>query len=224
MVVNEVSTDGSWHSQFELLKSLISDPKMTIEKKNIDHFNNHPNYLSFIFTTNNINSVKIGRSDRRYVPLETSNRIKGNRNYFNNLYSLFTQEVANHFFTYICELPKTRDIRDIPVTQLKMDMLQYATSPVEQFINELKEEEFKSMTELRNIFDEDSKWEYIVESNLEQRNGNQWIGAKFLFQAYASWANQTKAKIVSSTKFGIEAKQFLESEIRGGKKVYYRIK
>lgn len=136
---NEVSNDGGFHATFEKLKALITDPTMTIERKGIDIFESYNNFINFIFTTNNLDSVKLGQSDRRYCCIETSDRYKGNFQYFETLVGFCNQEAANHLYTYLYHLKLNMNIRRIPETQLKKDMSIHATNSCELFINSLDE-------------------------------------------------------------------------------------
>ena len=100
--------------------------------------------------------------------------------------------------------------------ELKEEPHQNYESPIEQFINALKEEELDTS---RNTLD----WRNIISANSAEKNGHQYIRALYLYESYTSWATHMNTEPVSSTKFGIEAKKFLYSEVRSGKGVYYRI-
>lgn len=212
---NEVSTEGGFHMSFEKLKALITDKTMSIEKKGIDIFKDYPNYINFIFTTNNTDSVKLGRSDRRYCCLETSKKFKGNYEYFEQLVSSCTQNAANHFYTYVINLPKTRNIRHIPTTQLKMDMMINSTSSVEKYISDMKDIDFK------NPDNED--WIIQLTQHVNYKNGSIIITGKYLYESYKMWCKCNTETIKTSAKFGRECKVLLDNN-RGNKGILYTIR
>ena len=203
---NEVSSgENSFHDSFERLKSLITDPTMSIEKKGIDMFNDYPNFMNFIFTTNNYNSVKLGRGDRRYVCLETSGRFCKKYEYFERLLASCNQETADHFYTYICGLAKTRNIKNIPTTSLKEDMMIHTISGAERFANEVLN--LAPFENSKIKFDENI-WENVLANNCE----NNTILAKHLYKAYQIYCKDNGDKTISSALFGREIKQFIQSK------------
>ena len=133
--INEATSDN-FVKNCEILKSLITDPILQIEPKGLEILE-MPNYINFIMTTNRDNAVYIEKGDRRYLCLDTSDKYTerdddGNLsiecvNYFNDLYNCFNQDVANHFYSYIKRLKTSRNIRNIPMTQLKRDMISNST-------------------------------------------------------------------------------------------------
>jgi len=229
---NEVSSEGHFHSSFEKLKALITDPTMPIEKKGIDMFEDYPNYINFIFTTNNFDSVKLGKSDRRYVCLETSDRYKGNFDYFDELTSSINQEVANHFYTYIIRLEKTRNIKKIPMTDLKLDMLKNTENSIDRFLREVKEwisckVEIKSMIKHHphgtNICATEVEG-YSRKNFVENLNEENEIQCSTLFGLYLSFCMKENDTKESMNKFGKVAKQHGILRIRKGvvKTCYYK--
>jgi hypothetical protein len=215
IVCNEVSTEEGWMNSFDKLKAIITDKTISIEKKGIDVFKDYPNHLNLIMTTNNHNSVRVGRTDRRYLCLETSDRFKSNHEYFQKLIDTCTQEVANHFFTYICDLDRTRNIKDIPMTQLKEEMSGLAKSTVERFIDDVREEKLEPFPPTMVFTHIDAeKWDTILKGkmyeNIVDGVRERWCPARDLFQAYKKWAQENGEKAKDNTHFGIEAKNLLE--------------
>lgn len=214
---NEVSSDSSWIGSFDKLKAIITDKTISIERKGLDIFKDYPNHINFIFTTNNYDSVKLGKTDRRYCCLETSSRFKGNYDYFSELLGSCTQDVADHFFTYICKLPRTRNIKNIPMTKLKKDMMLLSIDSIEKFRLELidmvetwKESGSKSHNEV---------WEYSIYSNLKEDE----ILAINLYTAYQEWCKARNEKVKTATVFGRDMKRVFVTE-RKTKGIYYTLK
>ena len=206
---NEVSTEGGFHTSFEKLKALITDKTISIEKKGIDIFKDYPNFINFIFTTNNTDSVKLGKSDRRYCCLETSPRYKGNYDYFDVLLASCNQEVGNHLYTYFCDFKKTRNIRKIPTTKLKQDMMLNATTSMEKYIQDVRDI-------VPNIYCrgplqgniELAKWDDIIAMAC-LRDGYE-INARDLYHSYCKWCCENNEPKKSQTIFGRGIKSLLQ--------------
>lgn len=215
ILANEVSSgDHNFVGSFEILKSLITDKTLTIEKKGIDIFNNYPNYINFIFTTNNPDSVRLGRTDRRYVCLEAQTCFLGNFEYFNKLSECFNQETANHFFTYICGLEKTRDIRQIPSTELRVEMLKNSTSSIFKFFEDVKDYMLKfSINNVNHkpipIFG-DYNWDIILSNSVVVKNNQKIIINRLLYEVYKRWCKENYESIKPSNSFSREANRIFK--------------
>jgi hypothetical protein len=103
---------------------LITDNEINIESKYIN-IRKIQNVTNFIFISNNLLSINIESSDRRYIIFKTSNSNKNNFEYFNNLNILFnTVNFYNNLFSYF----KNYDIskynpRVIPILEMKKEMM-----------------------------------------------------------------------------------------------------
>jgi hypothetical protein len=209
---NEVSNEGMFHSSFEKLKALITDPTMPIEKKGIDIFEDYPNYINFIMTTNNKDSVKLGRTDRRYNCIETSDRYIGNYEYFEKLISACTQEAANHLYTYLIRLPKTRNIKKLLQTKLKDEMSINAIPTSIKFLNDLHESyEEMNIGGNNNI----PEWLKIIRHNMNEDN---MISSSHLYESYNTWCSFSNERKMTKNKFGRDIKPKIESIRSNGTK------
>lgn len=194
---NEVSAEGGFHTCFEKLKALITDKTMTIERKGIDIFESYNNFINFIFTTNNIDSVKLGQSDRRYCCIETSPRYKGDYEYFKILAGRCNQETANHFYTYLLNMNSSINIRQIPTTKLKVDMSIHSKNSCELFIDDIKtilEERFdgNAMNDDEKTFDN----HFIKGAPKDNR-----ISSSVLYELYKNWCTTNNEKVKSNKEF-----------------------
>jgi hypothetical protein len=221
--VNEVNSDMGWHETWDLLKSLITDPTITIEKKGMDVINDYPLPCNMILTTNNRNGVKLDPSDRRYFCVETSDVYRNNFKYFDELSKSMTQEVADMFYTYACDYPKTRNLRDIPITLLKEEMLSHTKTGVEMF--------YEQMIDSVNMFDRTPSARYSTGDDYEP-----WVGrlnqsvtfsethAQFkateLYEIYKMWSETNREKVKSNRIFGQEIKKWVECK-RTSKSMIY---
>jgi hypothetical protein len=81
----------------EDLKNLITEPTITIEKKNIDA-NSFTNYVNIIMLTNNKDILDIDDKDRRFAIIETSDCKKGDKEYFKKLYECMEDRMNQKLF------------------------------------------------------------------------------------------------------------------------------
>jgi len=82
IVLNEMrNQDGTKHSGFQRIKSIISDEKININKKGQPH-RQCDNVANLIFVSNNTVPVIIEQGDRRYVVSRVNGKYKGNYEFF----------------------------------------------------------------------------------------------------------------------------------------------
>jgi hypothetical protein len=176
---NELSTindsGNNWHAGFDKLKSYITDVLCSYEMKGLEP-RMVENHINFFGTTNNPNCIKVEKGDRRYACFEVSNKYKGDKEYFDNFGEYcMNEEAGNDFYNYmIKDYPKEDlvDLRDIPDTQLRKDLIRNSMSQFERFIDEFLSEE--------NDMDE-RKW--ISKENKEISKNN-------LFEEYCFWCGR----------------------------------
>jgi hypothetical protein len=210
---DELSTlDGGYHQSFDVLKKLITDNTTKIEIKGGKSFI-YPDYCNYIMCTNNDFTIKIEPGDARYFILECSPCYKNNFIYFNQLKNTFTEETADHFFSYISYFSDNVEIRNIPATQLKKDMMIMGLQSPIRFLMDLKEKNdnedkddqdpLSSTTEAELPRSEERK----DEEDDEEEND---VLATTLYSMYKDWCSSCNEKVVSSTKFGREIKNFIQ--------------
>jgi hypothetical protein len=184
---NELSTindsGNNWHSGFDSMKNLITDDLISIEKKGLEHIMIE-NYINFIGTTNNPNCIKVEKGDRRYACFEVSNKYKGDKKYFDNFVDVcMNDEAGNDIYNYYINTEDDDiDLRDIPETQFRKDLISNSRSPVERFIDELLNEE-------HNI--DERKW-------LDKKK----ITLSNLYEEYCMWCGFNNEKCFSNNIFG----------------------
>jgi hypothetical protein len=155
---NELTTlsDTGYHNAFDKMKNLITDRLVQIEHKGLEHIQ-IDNHCNFMGTTNNSFVAKLEQGDRRYACFTTNNEKVGDDEYFDKLVSqLESEESANHFLTYLSQM-KDEDIvnlRKIPLTELRKEMMAASKSNVETFIEELLEGD---MIDNKEWIDKDNK-------------------------------------------------------------------
>lgn len=190
------TTDGGYHSSFDTLKTVITDTKIVIELKGGKKFS-YPNYTNFIMCTNHDFTLNIEIGDCRYAMFECSPIHKGDFAYFKKLMDSFNQDVANEFFTYVHNYNnKTDDVRNIPMTQLKENMIIGSfTSPL-RFLYEIQTGLYSVPTE------------------------SGFINGSSFYRCYKDWCNESNEKIMSNTLFGKEVRKYVVKKKTGGKIKY----
>jgi len=131
------------------LKSRITATKTPIEKKGHDKIYDD-NYARFIFTSNSNYYIKLESDDRRFFVFQISNLMKGNTEFWNEVYeALDDPETMNQFYTELMSI----DLKDFhpklekckPVTSQKKLMSNNSIRPqhrclYEEITNELNQD------------------------------------------------------------------------------------
>ena len=141
--------------------------------------------MNILATTNHSFTYKIEDGDARILPLNVSNRYYQKFGYFKRLGESLNQHTGNHFLSFL----KERDIRnvtltDIPMTDLKEDMIEHSLPSPIRFLNDVKEDNDYLMNKIGRGID--------------------WKGVKSkdLFQGYCYWCTENNEKKMSNTAFG----------------------
>ena len=139
-VLNEASGKDTFNI-CDVLKDAITCSMTEQEKKGIDAVS-VIDYTNYIFTTNNINSVKIPEDDRRFMPIEINEELKNNKSYFKELYADLDNDVIMRKFY---EELKKRDLSNVnlvadrPMTELRLDMMNMNKNCIKLFIDYWRE-------------------------------------------------------------------------------------
>ena len=146
LVLNEMKNNGGDRMvNFTPLKSIITDNTIRINEK-FQPRHTAENVSNFIFCTNNSFPVKIEAEDRRYVVLQVSGKYKGQFNYFKSLMDSCTTDFYDNLLTFFMKYDlSTYNIRDIPMTEAKQDIINASKSLIEQFICDHYDELVKGM-------------------------------------------------------------------------------
>ena len=95
-VLNEAKGKDTFELN-DIIKEAITGKTIQMEKKGVDAIQ-VSDYLNYIITTNNLNSVKLEEGDRRFMVFATSNKLKGNFDYFNKLLNALNDDVIMRKF------------------------------------------------------------------------------------------------------------------------------
>jgi hypothetical protein len=91
------------HRADDKLKSMITGPLLTIERKN-GSIRQVPNRMSVLATTNHDHAVAAGSRERRKVVYDVSNEYVGNKNYFDALYRDLADGGTNQFLWFLLSM------------------------------------------------------------------------------------------------------------------------
>ncbi|GET67077.1 D5-like helicase-primase [Rhizophagus irregularis DAOM 181602=DAOM 197198] len=103
-----------WHGANNRLKSLITEPYISIEEKGID-VKVIDDFAGYMILSNHAMPIRIEMGDERFVALNVSAKYKGNREYFG---SLVKYPESQRFIQYYLEMmwPDNCDTLEIPCT------------------------------------------------------------------------------------------------------------
>lgn len=209
---DELSTlDGGYHQSFDVLKKRISDGTIKIEIKGGKSFI-YPDFCNYIMCTNNDFTIKVEVGDARYLIVECSPIYKGNFKYFNDLANCFNQESANHFLSYISYLDDVVEIRNIPLTKIKRDMMVMGLQSPVRFMLDLKD---YMDTDVDDDGEDSFNFCGVDLSKTATRSSA-------LYRCYKEWCAVNNEKVLSCTKFGKEVNDFVVKKRSDGIKIDLR--
>ena len=120
---DEASSNGGAFKESSRLKGLITELIAIWESKGLDAVMVR-NYANYIFTTNDATPVKVACGDRRFFVRTPSDRYKGDAAYFAALLAEVRDPAATaHFYKYLEAFDAGVDLRCIPETEERMEMM-----------------------------------------------------------------------------------------------------
>jgi putative DNA primase/helicase len=137
IVLNEIRNVGEERmANFDSLKSIITEDKIRINEKNMPR-REAENVANFIFITNNSYPVKVEEGDRRYLVCDCSSIRKDDFDYFQELSKGLTPLFYQMLFTYFIQRDlKDFNVRKIPMTEAKNDLIMASRCPIDDWISE----------------------------------------------------------------------------------------
>ncbi len=178
IILNEMQdADANKHLNSQALKTLFTETDVLINQKGITE-RPAENVANFIFCSNNMQPVKIERSDRRYMVTVTSDKHANDKKHFKSLTSSFTPEFYENLFTYFMLRNTTGfDTQKIPDTESRRNIQLASASNCELFIREY-------YADIVNMKGDD-----LVElyDRYALRDGCAKMGKKTLFAQLSEW-------------------------------------
>jgi hypothetical protein len=185
------STRECFMSNYQIMKGLITANKRNIEPKNVNQFMVDAADL-WIISTNNMYSVYLEGSDRRYFVFSMDPKTANDLEYFKQVRKdIFTQEMGDNFYTYLMQYPADISLlAKIPKTELREAMMESSLSSVGRFSRELM-----------HIMPDD-----VAEGKYKGTE----IRAASLFEKFLIWCDTNKEHTTTATKFGREFSEYYE--------------
>ncbi len=207
-VCNELPqlTSTTRNGVFDTLKSAITDDDRKYEIKGGRKWNSM-NYVNCICTTNHDFTYNIEEGDGRILALKCSPRYKGDFEYFKHLNENLKQINADHFITFLSERKITHDLRQIPMTQLRKEMIELSLPTPVRFINNVKEEDGLIDNLLVHGLAKLHGGVYHSTDNIPQYNeikvslADMKIQSSHLYTLYGIWCKERGENIMSHTAF-----------------------
>jgi len=197
VVCNELPqlTSTSRNSVFDTLKSAITDDDRTYEIKGGRKWSG-PNYVNCICTTNHDFTYNIEQNDGRILALKCSPRYARNFEYFTELNKNLQQDNADHLITFLYERKITHDLRDIPMTQLKKEMIELSLTTPIRFVNSIKEE-----SDLINDLLHRGVNDVALNDSIKLDINSNKIKSSSLYLLYMQWCKERGENTMSQTAF-----------------------
>jgi len=213
VVVNEMaSTREEFRSNFDKLKSYISDSTIRIEPKGINSYT-VKNVSNFIMFSNHSDSIIVEGTDWRYAIFELSTKYRNNREYFGEIRKkCFNLDTAVHFYEFLCNM-KPIDLFEIPSSSLREDAKRMSEPSWKVFLKQVKEE--RQPQEIQEEDPESEITEFVDEQPLVGRS-IRYVTAMRLYQVYRDWCQKTRMNEISSVKFGVNVKNYMVSKRSNG--------
>lgn len=118
--------------------------------------------------SNNYAPIKIEEGDRRYFVADVSPEQVPNKEYWKSLYASFTPEFYRHLLTFFLTIDISNwNIKEIPITQIKIQLIQFSKSICTVFI-QTHIEQFRDGFPKADAFLEFKKW--CKSNNYKQEN------------------------------------------------------
>lgn len=201
MVEELPSISGEFHSQFDSMKHIITDPYITIEPKGVDPYE-IPNFVNLLLLSNNLMSLKLETGDRRYACFEVSPCMKNDEEYWDDLHqNVLTEETGKHFYHYLKNLTKEDKVslRKIPNTEIRNELIQNSIPSYEQFFIDIKNGEEEIGDNM-----------YLPEFIFKKVNITNAITSDNLYRCYEVYCNKRKEPLLRQRLFINSIKKFVE--------------
>ena len=139
VVCNELKNVGEERTaNFDCLKSLITEYDIRYNEKGVPRRNGENN-ANFIFMSNNAYVVKVEVDDRRYVAFNVNPSKRGDNEYWTMLNTMIENDndfISAVMFDYLNNYTDDFNLRDIPKTQLREDLIDASKSDIVVMIEE----------------------------------------------------------------------------------------
>jgi hypothetical protein len=161
-----------------VLKALITEPTIMIERKGIDAVS-QPNYLKIFMSTNADFAVPASRDERRYCVIDVSSSHIGNRDYFKTLHKACASQEVQAAFLF---------------EMLNTDLTGWHTGDIPDSIG-LRAQRYHSMNSVQKWVVDSLLNKSFGSSSEEMECGEEWkteMSSKDLFCNYTAYCKNAK--------------------------------
>lgn len=184
IVANEVMHNENRQTLPNVLKNLVTDEEITINRKFLKSINSK-NYTHWIFCTNNDNPIKIDVDDRRYSVFYSEKLAKG----------IVKEIIHNHDYeieNYISYLKSLKvefeEVSEPIMTDAKAEIIELNKDSTERFFEVLKSYPSLDKAYLDIVFSLD-RFKIISKDD-----GKKYLTSESFYYLYEQWCERTKEK------------------------------
>lgn len=192
IVFDDMSTHENYKADyFEDMKSLITDPTQTIEKKGVDVGKSKQIYPFFVVLTNHINALKIEQGDKRCLLFKCSSRYENNTDYFDALGKVLkNDEIADIMYTYLYNRKIEGNIREIIDTEERREAINSTAPYPHRFLRELQAGDIEiTLEQVEGDYNYENRKKNLVLPETEK-----YISSNLLFQNFKNWCIKNEIK------------------------------
>ena len=197
--LNELSAKETLESE-GVIKGLITDNALQINEKGRNQYE-VKSYHRFIITTNKEEPIKTKKGDRRNFIIRCSDQLCGNKTYFDNMYSLISDDdVMATFYYYLLKLPDMNkfNLLEIPQTQYQEELNELSIDPIILYVSDYTQ---------KNYYYRNEDKEPIME-----------VFSNEFYKDFIKWCKSRNIPYdVSSVKFGVRLKRLKINGIEKGR-------
>ena len=145
MFIDELPTQaGEFHSMFDKMKHYITESFIYVEPKGKEGYN-IDNRCNFMMASNNVYSLKVEDTDRRYFCLKVSDEKRGDNKYWDYMFSeVLRDDVGVAFCRYLMNTPEEEcvSLKDIPDTELRKQLKNNSKCVSHKFLDDMVSGDF----------------------------------------------------------------------------------
>lgn len=197
IVLNEIKGKDTY-SNSEVFKQRITDDKRDFEPKGLKAFNGI-NYCNYICSTNNINSVSIGDTDRRFCVISCNNKLNEDKQYFKD----FIKDIVNNEEAIISIY---HYLKTFPIEEHVPDRLFQSYRPIKDSLYQDLQEYNRDITWdfFNHIIEKHYQYNDVIEEPIKITNKELWLSFEEFLK---SNGENKKIDNISSKKFHFAFKQ-----------------
>lgn len=153
------------------IKALVTDPALEINQKGKDTIST-TSFHRFVVASNDDEPMNTHKGDRRKLLISSSNELKGNIEYFNELSKCINDvNYIKSFYEYLKAIPNMDKFNMIPIpmTEYQKLLCELAITPIESFIKDMVSEceEEEIVITSKDLFDKFKTYLHESKTNYE---------------------------------------------------------